>query len=610
MSLRRRDLFWQDSEKGGGPGDGNVIHFSSQFCTIPGTLQGLDFRVQSSYIWPSAGTTVNVIWDKSEKYSASLVRGNALISPDGTKMIWPSICSGSIKTYPKGQDGIWKETGSANLGINTGSWEAVQDPSGRTVLASLKGLRNAGTSSFMFVAETDLILYACSDGESGYDYLTVFTGSGVTSTGSALSLKGKSQANSSTYTYTALNVSANTVVKLQYAKDGSQTNYTDRAYVYLTKKDGTVLDMNSKLSGFTLTDNSLTRCFEVYDIATQTRVTKSLQQAVSDTTQTYYSLPKTFGSIYDINSTEGSNGCVYTIGDTDVVTQESANLSAISGPVGSQNMLSYLKWSDDGNIAITLPQSGTLPASSDFQDKIRTYWINNLYLAKRDSAGNYTSTLVCDLLPVESGSLIIPIDAAFSKTGKTSYIVGTKINLSSGKPVYEPRLYKSTNKGETYNLLSWNPKSSNTNEYLVSACTDFSGKIVYAQTALYNTNSNCWVSASVYKSEDGGQSFILQSKKTCRQVSFVTGSSAGSTAQSASMCRLLDIKFRPQIACSGDGNFVALGLVSGSYTGLAANNSAIWLFRSDDKGLHWPQSKSVTSNYSTSIPRILGMNRN
>lgn len=610
MSLRRRDLFWQNSEKGGGPGDGDVIHFSSQFCNIPGTLKGLDFRVQASYVWLNASTGVNCIWDSSEKYSASLLGGNALISPDGTKMIWPSICSGSAKTYLKGQDGIWKETGSANLGKNTGSWEVTQDPLGRTVLASQKSLSNSATSSFMFLAQSDIVIYACSDGENNYDYLTIFTGSSVTSTGSALSFRGKSQAGSA-YAYTSLSVSANTVVKLQYGKDGSQTSYTDRAYVYLEKRDGTALDMNSTLPGFTLVEDSLTRCFEVYDVATQTRVTKSLQATISGSTQTYYTLPKTFGSIYDINSTKGSAGCIYTIDDTNVVTQESTDLSAISSSVGSQNMLTYLKWSDDGNIAITLPQSGTLIASSNFQDKIRTYWINNLYLAKRDSAGNYVSTLVSDLLPVESGSLLIPTDAAFSKTGKTSYILGTNINLSSGKPVYEPRLYKSANKGESYSLLNWNPKASQGNEYLVGVCTDFSGKVVYVETALYGDRYRCWVSASVYRSQDGGQTFNLQSKVSHRQCSFVSGSdSSNNNHSSGSMCCLLNIKYRPQIACSGDGNVVALGHTSGSYYNSQANQNTFWLFRSENGGVSWPQSKSVSSNYSSAIPRILGINRN
>lgn len=38
MSLRRRDLFWQESEKGGGPGDGDTIVYAAN-VTRPGLIQ-------------------------------------------------------------------------------------------------------------------------------------------------------------------------------------------------------------------------------------------------------------------------------------------------------------------------------------------------------------------------------------------------------------------------------------------------------------------------------------------------------------------------------------------------------------------------------------------
>lgn len=56
MSLRRRDLFWQESEKGGGPGDGDTIVYAAN-VTRPGLIQ----KKFDMAVWFSPGYSFFVV---------------------------------------------------------------------------------------------------------------------------------------------------------------------------------------------------------------------------------------------------------------------------------------------------------------------------------------------------------------------------------------------------------------------------------------------------------------------------------------------------------------------------------------------------------------------
>lgn len=220
MSLRRRDLFWQESEKGGGPGDGDTIVYATN-VTRPGL-------VQKNLIWRSglAQDIAFLSWTDNDR---ELLAGNPLLSPDGTYVIWPSVerveITGESKQVP-GIAGIYRAT-------NDTDWEVVTDPNGNRVLASKSGLGDSKSSVFTFMPEVRLNLYVCTDGESGYDYLTVSQDGTVLYNG-----KNQSQKGATSFRYTKLTIEPGTEVTLTYQKDSSNSMYSDRAYAYIEGVEG------------------------------------------------------------------------------------------------------------------------------------------------------------------------------------------------------------------------------------------------------------------------------------------------------------------------------------------------------------------------------------
>lgn len=220
MSLRRRDLFWQESEKGGGPGDGDTIVYAAN-VTRPGL-------VQKNLIWRS-GLVQDIAFLSWTDNDRELLAGNPLLSPDGTYVIWPSVerveIAGGLKQVP-GIAGIYR-------GTNDTDWEVVTDPNGNRVLASKGGLGNSESSVFTFMPETRLNLYVCTDGESGYGYLTVSQDGTVLYNG-----RNQSQQGATSFQYTKLTIEPGTEVTLTYQKDFSIGKYSDRAYAYIERVEG------------------------------------------------------------------------------------------------------------------------------------------------------------------------------------------------------------------------------------------------------------------------------------------------------------------------------------------------------------------------------------
>lgn len=220
MSLRRRDLFWQESEKGGGPGDGDTIVYAAN-VTRPGLIQ-------KNLIWRS-GLVQDIAFLSWTDNDRELLAGNPLLSPDGTYIIWPSVerveITGGTKQVP-GIAGIYR-------GTNDTDWEVVTDPNGNRVLASKSGLGDRKSSIFTFMPEARVNLYVCTDGESGYDYLTVSQDGTVLYNGS-----NQSQQGATSFRYTKLTIEPGTEVTLTYQKDSSNSSYSDRAYAYIGGVEG------------------------------------------------------------------------------------------------------------------------------------------------------------------------------------------------------------------------------------------------------------------------------------------------------------------------------------------------------------------------------------
>lgn len=220
MSLRRRDLFWQESEKGGGPGDGDTIVYAAN-VTRPGLIQ-------KNLIWRS-GLVQDIAFLSWTDNDRELLAGNPLLSPDGTYVIWPSVerveITGGTKQVP-GIAGIYR-------GTNDTDWEVVTDPNGNRVLASKSGLGNSESSIFTFMPEVRLNLYVCTDGENGYDYLTVSQNGTELYNG-----RYQSQQEATSFRYTKLTVEPGTEVTLTYQKDSATSMYSDRAYAYIEGVEG------------------------------------------------------------------------------------------------------------------------------------------------------------------------------------------------------------------------------------------------------------------------------------------------------------------------------------------------------------------------------------
>lgn len=220
MSLRRRDLFWQESEKGGGPGDGDTIVYAAN-VTRPGL-------VQKNLIWRS-GSAQDIAFLSWTDNDRELLAGNPLLSPDGTYIIWPSVERVEITGEPKQVPGI----AGIYRGTNDTDWEVVTDPNGNRVLASKSGLGNSESSIFTFMPEARVNLYVCTDGENGYDYLIVSQNGTELYNG-----RHQSQQGATSFRYTKLTVEPGTEVTLTYQKDSSNSSYSDRAYAYIGGVEG------------------------------------------------------------------------------------------------------------------------------------------------------------------------------------------------------------------------------------------------------------------------------------------------------------------------------------------------------------------------------------
>lgn len=220
MSLRRRDLFWQESEKGGGPGDGDTIVYATN-VTRPGFIQ-------KNLIWRS-GSAQDIAFLSWIDNDSELLAGNPLLSPDGTYIIWPSVERVEITGEPKQVPGI----AGIYRGTNDTDWEVVTDPNGNRVLASKRGLGNSKSSIFTFMPEVRLNLYVCTDGENGYDYLTVSQDGTELYNG-----KNQSQQEATSFQYTKLTIEPGTEVTLTYQKDSATSMYSDRAYAYIEGVEG------------------------------------------------------------------------------------------------------------------------------------------------------------------------------------------------------------------------------------------------------------------------------------------------------------------------------------------------------------------------------------
>ena len=730
MSLRRRDLFWQESEKGGGPGDGDTIVYAAN-VTRPGLIQ-------KNLIWRSglAQDIAFLSWTDNDR---ELLAGNPLLSPDGTYIIWPSVerveIAGGLKQVP-GIAGIYR-------GTNDTDWEVVTDPNGNRVLASKRGLGNSESSIFTFMPEARVNLYVCTDGENGYDYLT------VSQDGTVLyNEKNQSQQGAASFQYIKLTIEPGTEVTLTYQKDSSTSMYSDRAYAYIegegfegtTTLDSTTWEVSgtlasgqtvykSAIEGQTSTTasayiriqptqtGSLTlMCrsngeggydyLKVYELDSTTSVLKSFESETSATAYTAveFNIPDTESHFiyveyvkdysgnsgedaafvyidttvrYDMSSTVEVAGTVtgycrsfekykldtgtrtaYTYSyssttpsdllkteygvpqflvpktfDSDTVTFNEGHMSSsdykyipvnasarlsntglelttgsvyTSESVMSQTRLLYgaVKYSDNGDLFCTIPLSGSfssygVSASEYFQSASKC-----VYLSRRVNDTDYGSERILDLLPVDSGSTsTVVVDAAFNRTGKITYVVGNQLTEST-VVTFSSHLYRSTDKTVSFEHLDWAPSDSS--EYITAVCTNFSGKVVYMLTGTFS-NTEAWVSASVYRSEDYGRTFNRQNKFECKGPSYVSGSVGDHMDRLKAAVNALDPRYRMQIACSGKGDRLAVWLVSGS--SLPRKNQGL-IFRSDDSGLTWADPVETDRSVLDSQPRILIMNRN
>lgn len=228
MSLRRRDLFWQESEKGGGPGDGDTIVYAAN-VTRPGL-------VQKNLIWRS-GLVQDIAFLSWTDNDRELLAGNPLLSPDGTYVIWPSVerveITGETTKQVPGITGVYR-------GTNATDWEVVTDPNGNRVLASKRGLGNSESSIFTFMPEVRLNLYVCTDGENWCDYLTVSQDGTELYNG-----RNQSQQGATSFQYTKLTVEPGTEVTLTYQKDSSTSVHSDRAYAYIEGEFGGTITLDS-----------------------------------------------------------------------------------------------------------------------------------------------------------------------------------------------------------------------------------------------------------------------------------------------------------------------------------------------------------------------------
>ena len=596
MSLRRRDLFWQESEKGGGPGDGDTIVYATN-VTRPGLIQ-------KNLIWRSglAQDIAFLSWTDNDR---ELLAGNPLLSPDGTYVIWPSV------------ERVEGEGIRGTITLDSTTWEVSGTlASGQTVYKSaIEGQESTTASAYIRIQPTEtgsLTLMCRSNGERGYDYLKVYELDSTTSV-----LKDFSSETSATdYTAVEFNIpdTESHFIYVEYVKDYSGDDGEDAAFVYIGTSGW--YDMSSTVTG---TVTRYCRSFEKYklDTGTRTAYTYSYSSTTpSDLLKTEYGVPQFLvPKTFDLDTVTFNEGHMSSSDYKYIPVYASARLSNTglelttgsvyaSESVMSQTQLLYgaVKYSDNGDLFCTIPLSGSytrvIPPSEYFQSASKC-----VYLSRRVNDTDYVSERILDLLPVDSGSTsTVVVDAAFNRTGKITYMIGNQLTEST-VVTFSSHLYRSTDKAVSFEHLDWAPSDSS--EYITAVCTNFSGKVVYVLTGTFSYNA--WVSASVYRSEDYGRTFNRQNKFKCKGLSYVSGSAGSSTVRLKTAINALDPRYRMQIACSGKGDRLAVWLVSGS--SLPRKNQGL-IFRSDDSGLTWTDQVETDRSVLDSQPRILTMNRN
>lgn len=495
MSLRRRDLFWQESEKGGGPGDGDTIVYAAN-VTRPGL-------VQKNLIWRSglAQDIAFLSWTDNDR---ELLAGNPLLSPDGTYIIWPSVERDETtgqKQVP-GIAGIYR-------GTNDTDWEVVTDPNGNRVLASKNGLGNSESSIFTFMPEARVNLYVCTDGENGYDYLTVSQDGTVLYNG-----KNQSQQGATSFQYTKLTIEPGTEVTLTYQKDLSNSMYSDRAYAYIGGVEGI---------GGTITLDSTTWEVSGTLASGQTVYKSAIKGQASTTASAYIRIqPTETGSLTLMCRSNGEEGYdylkVYELDSTTSVLKSfrsetsATDYTAVEFNIPDTEShfiyVEYVKdsFGDAGEDAafVYIGTSGRYDMSSTVEATVTvTSYCRSFEKYKLDTGTrtaytySYSSTIPSDLLKTEYGvpQFLVP------KTFDSDTVTFNEGHMSSSDYKYIP-VYASARLSNTG--LELTTGSIYTSESVMSQTQLFYGAVKYSDngdlfcTIPLSGSYNSYVSASEY----------------------------------------------------------------------------------------------------------------
>lgn len=501
------------------------------------------------------------------------------------------------------------------------TWEIAGTLSSSTLFRSSIQSQSSATASAYFILSASNVpetvtLLARSNGESTYDYLKVYN---LDSSSSVLkSFKGSASAD----TYTTLSFTLTDTQKhriyFDYSKDGSINTGEDAAFVCLVgfnssgSKNNCTMYSRVTVNAYTETYGARVgvRKIELYDGkpvlgrefcwfetgSYYTYCTGSARSVFPNGIDFIESGKLGAEGYINTNSFLGYYGALTLVDETSGTSITIGDRSDVGSALQFQTRIKY---SDDGNIAAIIPLSSSTLAWTVQRLYQSASSFLKLLKAERDEDNNlsrYVETPLVDLLPVDSGSYNIPMDVAFSKTGKVSYILAVNVEDLGNAVHFTPNLYRSVDTANTYELLDWNPKTSNSSEQIVGVCTDFSGKVVYALTVANTGSSNgYWYTASLYRSTDRGNTFQLCSTHSLCSYGYIAGSTTYYNTGSA-LQRFVDIRYKPQIACCGRGDKVALYLISGSEISL--NSLTGSLYRSEDYGSTWPYKVLVTNRHT------------
>ena len=508
MSLRRRDLFWQESEKGGGPGDGDTIVYAAN-VTRPGL-------VQKNLIWRSGLVQdiaflswTDLSWTDNGR---ELLAGNPLLSPDGTYIIWPSVERVEITKQVPGIAGIYR-------GTNETDWEVVTDPNGNRVLASKSGLGNSESSVFTFMPEARVNLYVCTDGESGYDYLTVFSQDGT----ELYNGENQSQQGATSFQYTKLTIEPGTEVTLTYRKDSSTSMYSDRAYAYIggegfegtTTLDSTTWEVSGTLaSGQTVYKSAIegqaSTTASAY-IRIQPTQTGSLTLMCRSNGEERYDYLK----VYELDSTTSvlksfsseTSATDYTAVEFNIPDTEShfiyvEYVKDYSGNIGEDAAFVYI------NTTVQYDMSSTV--EDTYYRYCRSFEKYKLDTGTRTAyTYSYSSTTPSDLLNTEYGvpQFLVP------KTFDSDTVTFNEGHMSSSEYKYIP-VYASARLSNTG--LELTTGSTYTSESVMSQTQFLYGAVLYGAVK-YSDNGDlfCTIPLSSSYSSAISASVYLQSASKC-----------------------------------------------------------------------------------------------